>query len=137
VLDSTIHGEDVAKRRDPNQPKVGSAGPTNWPASLVFAPNESSLLHMCRWRPGDKESEETKVVRPKAVAGLPSVSPWRIFLPQCRPPAPINTPTSFGERRIKSAKVASTSASTFRFCRMDRETRFGGLLGLSGVLVVA
>jgi hypothetical protein len=79
VLDSTAHGEDVAKRLNPNRPEVGPAGPTNRPAGLDFTPNESSLLHTCHWRPGDKESKETRAIWPKAVAGQPHV--WLVGQP--------------------------------------------------------
>jgi hypothetical protein len=80
VLDSTTHGEDVTKRHDPNWPEVGPTGPTSQLVGLVLMPNESSPL----------QSEETRVFQPKAVAdrpcvwpaGLPSVTPWRQFLPQ-------------------------------------------------------
>jgi hypothetical protein len=46
-LDSTTHGEGMAKRRDPNRPEVWPAGPTSRLTSLVFALNESSLLNTC------------------------------------------------------------------------------------------
>jgi hypothetical protein len=133
VLHSTAHGKDVAKRRDPNRPKVGLVGPTSWPVGKVFTLNESSLLHTCHWRTGDKESRETRAVQPNVVAGwpcvhlacLPSVPRWCQFLPQRRPPAPINTPLLHSVKgRTKSVKVASTSASTSRFYGIDRGVRF-------------
>jgi hypothetical protein len=68
VLDSIAHGEDVAKRRNPNRLEEGPAGPTSRLIGLVFTSNKSSLLHTCHWRPEDKESEETMVVQPNAVA---------------------------------------------------------------------
>jgi hypothetical protein len=115
----------VAKRHDPNRSEVGLAG-------LVFGPNESCVLHTCHWRPRDKESEETRAVQPKEVAGQPTkCPPWCQFLPRCWPPAPINSPLLHSVKgRTKSAKAASTSASTSRFCRIDRGAWFGGHPGL-------
>jgi hypothetical protein len=151
VLVSTAHGEDVAKRHNWNQHEVGPASPTSQPTSLVFTLREASFLHTCHWMPGDKESKETRVVRPKAV---PASHVYVWLACQVSPLVPISptTPTSISYKyplfhsvkgRKKRAKVASTCASTCastsRFCRNDTGVRFwrcGGLPSLPGVHIV-
>jgi hypothetical protein len=46
VLDSTAHGEDVAKRRDPNRPEVGPVDPTSLPTPSFHTKQVKPFVHV-------------------------------------------------------------------------------------------